>query len=182
MEVIETEIQGVLLIKPKVFGDHRGCFCETYNRQRFADAGLVYDFIQDNQAFSKSSGVLRGLHYQCPPCAQSKLVRVSRGAVFDVVVDLRKSSPTFGRWHGVELSGENFFQLLVPAGMAHGYMTLEPDTEFLYKVDALYSPDQEGGILWNDPALQIKWPSISPILSDKDKILPQLSEIVSPFE
>lgn len=181
MDVSQTDIPGVLLIKPKVFGDHRGFFCETYSRRQFAAQGLDIDFVQDNQAFSAQAGVLRGLHFQAPPMAQTKLVRVTRGAVFDVVVDLRKGSPTFGRWQGFNLSAENHLQLLIPAGLAHGYMTLESETDFLYKVDRFYSPEHDGGILCDDPDLGIVWPDIAPVLSDKDTRLPRLRDFHSPF-
>ncbi|NLW82358.1 MAG: dTDP-4-dehydrorhamnose 3,5-epimerase [Desulfovibrionales bacterium] len=176
MNVTLTDIPGVLLIKPNVFGDHRGSFCETYSRRQFAAHGLDIDFVQDNQVISTRAGVLRGLHFQIPPMAQAKLVRVTRGAVFDVVVDLRKGSATFGKWQGFTLSAENFLQLLVPKGMAHGYMTLTGHVEFLYKVDAPYAPGHEGGIRWNDPDLNIAWPDLPPILSDKDLRLPLWAE------
>ena len=181
MDVTRTEIPGVLVIAPKVFGDHRGYFCETYSRLTLAEHGLDVDFAQDNEAFSARAGVLRGLHFQTPPMTQAKLVRVGRGAVFDVVVDLRTDSPTFGRWQGFTLSAENFQQLFIPGGLAHGYMTLEADTQFLYKVDRYYSPEHDGGISCLDPALGISWPDLPPIMSDKDLRLPCLADFDSPF-
>lgn len=181
MDVTRTRIPGVLLIKPKMLGDARGHFCEIYNRRVFAEHGLDIDFVQDNQAFSVQAGVLRGLHFQTPPMAQTKLVRVARGAVFDVVVDLRTDSPTFGQWEGFVLSGETSLQVLIPKGLAHGYMTLEPNTLFLYKVDQFYSPPHDGGIFWNDPELDVVWPDLPPLLSEKDTCLPKLKDFVSPF-
>ncbi len=181
MDVARTDIPGVLLIKPKVFGDHRGFFCETYNRRHFAAHGIDIDFVQDNHAFSAQAGVLRGLHFQVPPMAQAKLVRVARGAVFDVVVDLRRGSPSFGRWQSFTLTSENHLQLFIPAGLAHGYMTLEPETDFLYKVDRFYSPEHDGGILCDDPDLGIAWPPLAPVLSDKDRSLPRFRNFESPF-
>ena len=181
MNVTPTDIPGVLLIEPKVFGDHRGFFCETFNRRLFEERGLPVDFVQDNHAFSARAGVLRGLHFQAPPMAQTKLVRVARGAVFDVVVDLRKGSPAYGRWQGFTLSADNHLQLLIPAGLAHGYMTLEAGTDFLYKVDNFYSPEHDGGVLADDPDLGVPWPIPSAILSEKDKVLPRLANFDSPF-
>lgn len=181
MDVTRSAIPGVRLIRPKVFGDHRGFFCETYNRRQFDALGLSIDFVQDNHAFSAQAGVLRGLHFQTPPMAQAKLVRVARGAVFDVFADLRKGSPTFGRWEGFTLSADNHLQIFIPPGLAHGYMTLTPDTDFLYKVDRYYSPEHDGGILWNDPDLGIQWPDLSPVLSGKDVGLPRLRDFDSPF-
>lgn len=181
MEVISTNILGVLLIKPKVFEDHRGYFYESYSQHHFTKHGLSFEFVQDNEAFSRQSGIVRGLHFQAPPMAQTKVVRVLRGAVFDVVVDLRRNSPTFGKWQGFTLSAENKMQLVVPKGMAHGYMTTAPNTVFFYKVDAFYSPAHDGGILWNDPDLGIKWPNLEPILSDKDTRMPLLRDFSSPF-
>ena len=173
---VETcQIEGLKVVTPTVFGDERGYFMETYNYNDFKEAGIDMEFVQDNQSASKK-GVLRGLHFQIPPMAQAKLVRVTRGAVFDVVVDLRKGSATFGKWQGFTLSAENFLQLLVPKGMAHGYMTLTGHVEFLYKVDAPYAPGHEGGIRWNDPDLNIAWPDLPPILSDKDLRLPLWAE------
>lgn len=181
MDVTRTKFPGVLLFEPKVFGDHRGFFCETYSRRQFAAHGLDIDFVQDNEAFSAQAGVLRGLHFQAPPMTQAKLVRVGRGAVYDVVVDMRKGSPTFGQWQGFTLSAANFLQLFIPAGFAHGYMTLEADTQFLYKVDQFYSPEHDGGISCLDPDLGIDWPGLAPIMSDKDLRLPRFVDFDSPF-
>jgi dTDP-4-dehydrorhamnose 3,5-epimerase len=181
MDVTRTRIPGVMLIKPRVFGDARGHFCETHNRRIFTEHGLDIDFVQDNQAFSVQPGVLRGLHFQTPPMAQTKLVRVARGSVFDVVADLRTDSPTFGRWEGFTLSSENCLQLLIPKGLAHGYMTTESNTLFLYKVDQFYSPEHDGGIRWDDPGLGIVWPDLPPLLSNKDTALPRLENFDSPF-
>lgn len=181
MDATRTEIPGVLLLKPKVFGDHRGFFCESYSRRQLNAQGLDIDFVQDNEAFSAQAGVLRGLHFQTPPMTQTKLVRVGRGAVYDVVVDMRKGSPTFGRWEGFTLSAANFLQLFIPAGLAHGYMTLEADTQFLYKVDRFYSPEHDGGISCLDPGLGIDWPELPPIMSDKDLQLPRFADFDSPF-
>lgn len=181
MEFLQTDFEGVFLIKPKVFNDTRGFFLESYSRKKFEDAGISCTFVQDNHSRSTQKGVVRGLHFQTPPAAQSKLVRVTRGAVWDVIVDLRKESPTFGQWRGFELSEKNFHVLFVPAGFAHGFCTLEADTEMQYKVDSLYSPTHDAGIIWNDPDLSITWPVQEPILSDKDAKLPLLKSINSPF-
>ncbi len=186
MQIIETGLPGLLLIEPKVFGDSRGFFLETWSRAAFAAAGLDYDFVQDNHARSGPAGVLRGLHFQLPPAAQAKLVRVTSGAVFDVAADLRKGSPTFGAWYGAILSAGNFRQMLIPRGFAHGYLTLVPDTEFLYKVDAPYAPDRDAGLAWDDPDLAVAWPLAehgiaAPVLSDKDRRLPGLANFLSPF-
>lgn len=181
MEVSQTGIPGLVVIQPKVFPDNRGFFLETYSRKAFAAAGLDYDFVQDNHARSGLKGVLRGLHFQRPPAAQAKLVWVVRGVVFDVAVDLRRGSPTYGRWYGIELSAENFSRLMIPRGFAHGYVTLTDDAEFMYKVDAPYSPGDDGGIAWNDPDIAINWPVTEPILSEKDTAQPLLSAVGSPF-
>lgn len=169
MKVTPTAIPDVLLIEPKVFGDARGFFFESYNRQVFkAATGLDVDFVQDNHSKS-TQGVLRGLHYQLPPKAQGKLVRVVQGEVFDVAVDLRKSSPTFGRWAGEILSAENKKQLWIPPGFAHGFLTLSETAEFLYKTTDYYSPEHERCIRWDDPALGIDWPLHNPpLVSAKD--------------
>lgn len=172
---------GLWLYVPKVFQDDRGFFLESFNQAAFDANGLKYQFIQDNHALSRSQGVLRGLHFQLPPKAQTKLVRVTRGAVLDVVADLRKGSPTYGQWKSFELSDKNFHQLLVPKGFAHGYVTLTPDAEFLYKVDEYYAPDHDSGIIWNDSDLGVDWGVDSPILSPKDEQLQRLRDFDSPF-
>lgn len=168
MNVIETGLSGVLILEPKVFGDERGFFMESYNRQRFAELGLPTDFVQDNHSRS-ARGVLRGLHYQIQR-PQGKLVRVVRGAVYDVAVDLRRSSPTFGRWEGVELSEENRRMLWIPPGFAHGFLVLSDYADFLYKTTDFYAPEHERCIAWNDPAIGIAWPlEGEPVLSAKDR-------------
>lgn len=169
MNVIETKLSGVLLIETKVYGDHRGYFTEAYNYDTFLNHGINDVFLQDNQSFSALPGTIRGLHYQLPPKAQTKLVRVLTGAIYDVVVDIRQKSPTYGGWLGAILSADNHRQLLVPKGFAHGFCTISPNTTVFYKVDNYYSPDHERGILWCDPQLDIKWPVTSPILSKKDQ-------------
>ena len=177
MEFIETKFKDAWLIKPSVFSDERGFFMESYSKKAFSGHGIDAEFVQDNHSLSVSRGVLRGLHFQNPPHAQAKLVRATRGLVYDVIVDLRKDSPTFGQWQGFELSGKNFLMLFVPRGFAHGFCTLEDNTEFQYKCDNSYEPSSEGGIIWNDPELKIDWPVENPILSEKDKLHPKLSEI-----
>lgn len=170
MEIIKTPIPDLLIIKPKVFQDARGYFCETFNAQRFQEAGIYHDFCQDNQ--SKSSyGVIRGLHYQLNPQSQTKLVSATQGAVWDVAVDLRTSSPTFGQWYGVELSEENHLQFLIPQGFAHGFAVLSETAIFTYKCDNLYNPSLERGMKYNDESLAIDWkiPSDKAIISDKDQ-------------
>ncbi len=168
MNIVETAIPGLLIIEPRVFGDARGFFMETWNADAFAAAGLNLNFVQDNHSRSQK-GVLRGLHFQNPG-AQGKLVRVTRGAVFDVAVDLRASSPTFGQWVGVELSAANHRMFWVPEGFAHGFLTLEDDTDFLYKCTAPYAPQSEYTLAWDDPAVGIEWPlgGLDPVISDKD--------------
>lgn len=177
MEFIKTKFKDAYLIKPQVFKDERGFFLESYSRKIFFENGIEADFIQDNHSKSLKKGVLRGLHFQNPPMAQAKLVRVTKGAVLDVIVDIRKNSETFGQWQGFELSAENFSMLFVPRGFAHGFITLEDDTEFQYKCDNYYSKENEGGIVWNDPDLNIKWMIEDPILSEKDRILPEFSDL-----
>ena len=172
-------IPEVLLITPKRHGDARGWFAETWSRRAFEAAGLNHDFVQDNQAFSARRGTVRGLHFQAAPNAQAKLVRVLKGAIYDVAVDIRQGSPSYGRWVAAELTAERGEQLLVPRGFAHGYCTLLDDTELFYKVDGPYAPQSEGGVLWNDPALGIDWPvgADEAVLSDKDKVLPVLADL-----
>lgn len=178
MQITSTEIPAVVEITPKKFGDHRGFFSEVFKRSALRDADIDIDFVQDNHSMSQAVGVVRGLHYQKPPYAQAKLIRVVRGAIFDVAVDIRQASPTFGQNISRILSADNWKQLLIPAGFAHGFATLEPDTEVLYKVNAPYAPDHEAGILWNDPALGINWPvdDSTVTLSDKDRVYPTLAD------
>jgi len=169
VKIEQTGIAGLVIITPAVFGDHRGWFSETYNKEKFLAEGLDFDFIQDNQSFSAEVGTLRGLHYQLAPKAQTKLIRCTCGKIFDVVVDLRKDSPTYKKWFGIELTTENKKQLLVPKGFAHGFMTLTPDVEVQYKVDELYSKEHDRSLLWNDVTIGIKWPlDVDPVLSEKD--------------
>lgn len=171
-------IPEVLIITPKRHGDARGWFTETWSRKTLAQAGLDLDFVQDNQAYNQKAGTIRGLHFQTAPHAQAKLLRVIRGAVFDVAVDVRPGSPTFGKWVGATLTAEGGEQILVPRGFAHAYCTLTDDVELAYKVDGRYSPANEGGVLWNDPDLAIDWPLTGePTLSDKDKVLPRLKDM-----
>jgi dTDP-4-dehydrorhamnose 3,5-epimerase len=179
-------ILTVLLVKPRRFADSRGWFSETWNAKRFAGWGIDVDFCQDNHSLSGPAGVLRGLHFQKPPFAQSKLVRCLRGRIYDVAVDLRRESPTYLKWVGAELSAENGDQLFIPAGYGHGFLTLEPDCEVAYKVDAPYAPEVDGGIIWNDPEIAIDWPHVegAPLLSDKDALLPTItaSDIDFPYD
>jgi len=175
MKVIETPLAGVLIIEPQVFGDERGFFLETWSRKRYAEAGIDVDFVQDNLSLS-SRGVLRGLHFQ-NPMAQGKLVSVLKGEVFDVAVDLRQGSPTFGRWHGVVLSGENKRQYWVPPGFAHGFCVTSETALFTYKCTELYAPGHERSIRWDDPDLAIDWPVAKPQVSDKDRLAPFLADI-----
>ncbi|MFC4991198.1 dTDP-4-dehydrorhamnose 3,5-epimerase [Rubritalea tangerina] len=182
MTITPTEIPDVLILSPKKHGDARGFFSEVYKESVLAEHGFTEAFIQDNHAYSAEAGVLRGLHYQSPPFAQDKLVRVVRGSIYDVAVDIRKGSATFGKWVGVELSADNWQQLLVPKGFAHGYLTLEPDTEVLYKVTNRYAPECDKGVLWNDAEIGVDWPlKGEPILSAKDEVQPLLSEIELEF-
>jgi len=178
MKVMETSLLGVLLLEPNVHHDHRGFFLETYNRQRFEALGIDSDWVQDNHSLSVQPGTLRGLHYQTAPKAQTKLVRVLRGAIYDVAVDLSQHSPTFGQWYGTVLSADNHRQLLIPKGFAHGFCTLVENTEVAYKVDEFYSADHDRGLAWNDPELGISWPTSQPVLSEKDLKHPLLSELL----
>jgi dTDP-4-dehydrorhamnose 3,5-epimerase len=184
LDVRGLAIPDVKLIRTPRLGDARGYFCETFQRADFAAQGLPCDFIQDNQSRSARSGTVRGLHFQRPPFAQAKLIRVLHGRILDVAVDLRRTSPSFGRHIAVELSGDGNDQLLVPAGFAHGFCTLEPDTVVFYKVDQIYSAAHDGGINWADPALGIQWPveSAGATLSDKDRGLPMLADLPFIFE
>ncbi|OME70384.1 dTDP-4-dehydrorhamnose 3,5-epimerase [Paenibacillus sp. FSL A5-0031] len=176
MKIIDVYFSEIKLIEPKVFTDSRGFFTESFNLNELACLGINVQFIQDNHSLSVEAGVLRGMHYQLSPKAQTKLVRVTAGAIYDVVVDIREGSPTFGQWQGFILSAANKRQLLVPQGFAHGFCTLVPNSEVQYKVDALYSPEHDRGIAWNDPLLAIDWPTSTPILSDKDGKHPVLAD------
>lgn len=180
MKRIETSIPGVCLIEPQVFGDHRGWFMETYSSKAFADMGITAVFVQDNQSFSAQKGTLRGIHFQNAPMAQAKLVRVTRGAVKDIAVDLRKGSPTYLQWVAVELSAENKRMFFIPRGFGHGFVTLTDDVEFCYKVDNLYSREHDRGIRYDDPAIGVDWGSVleglEPVLSAKDTSSPLLAE------
>lgn len=183
MRVEETAISGVLVITPERHADARGFFSETYRRDVLKAHGVEIDWVQDNHVHSAGRGVVRALHFQVPPAAQAKLIRVTRGAIYDVALDLRKDSGSYGRHIAVELSAENWRQLLVPAGFAHGYCTLVEDSEVLYKVDAPYAPETERGLLWNDPDLAIAWPisAQEAQLHARDRLWPRLRDYVSPF-
>ncbi|MDJ0825046.1 MAG: dTDP-4-dehydrorhamnose 3,5-epimerase [Rhodobacter sp.] len=178
MQIEETKLPGVLILTPRRFTDARGFFCESWSRARMAEAGLDYDFVQDNHSLSTAAGTLRGLHHQAPPQAQAKLVRCGRGRLYDVAVDIRTGSPTYGHWVGVELSFDNGRQLLIPPGFLHGFVTRAPMTEIVYKCSAAYAPQTEGAVRWNDPAIGIDWGlDGDPVLSDKDAAAPLLAEI-----
>ena len=180
MEILETSISGVLLIKPKVLGDHRGYFYESYRRDKMMEFGVDPNFVQDNQSMSKK-GILRGLHFQAPPFEQGKLVRVIKGSVIDVIVDIRGSSATYGEHYKVELNEENKLLLWVPTGFAHGFLTLQDDTIFSYKCTNYYNRESEGSIRWNSPKLNINWEMSNPILSEKDIEAPLFQDFKSPF-
>lgn len=175
MKVIETPLSGALIVEPARFGDRRGFFMETYHKERYAEAGIIAEFVQDNLSFSVR-GTLRGLHFQHPN-DQAKLVQVIDGTIYDVAVDIRRNSPTFGQWFGVTLSGENHRQFFIPEGFAHGFSVLSATATFSYKCGDLYAPECEGGILWSDPDLAIDWKVSSPLLSEKDKNYPRLKDI-----
>ncbi len=180
MHIEKTHIEGLLVIQPTVFGDHRGYFMESFNEAVFQSRGLPTDFVQDNQSLS-NKGILRGLHFQAPPYAQGKLVRVIKGAVLDVALDIRAHSPTYGQHFALELNESNKTMLWIPPGFAHGFATLADETIFFYKCTALYDKTSEGGVLWNDPALGINWGISNPVLSDKDMLLPRLADFKTPF-
>ncbi len=184
LDIRPLDIPDVLELRPKRFGDDRGFFSETFNRERMRDGGVATDWMQDNQSYSAEPFTLRGLHYQEPPFAQAKLVRVLRGRILDVAVDIRRGSPSFGRWVALELSAEDFNQILVPAGFAHGFLTLVPDTEVFYKVSAPYSGAHDRSIRFDDPDFAIRWPldGRTPVLSAKDEAAPRFREIQSPFQ
>lgn len=175
-------MESLICIEPKRYSDHRGFFAETYSRRKYSELEIDDEFVQDNHSLSREVGTLRGLHYQTPPHAQAKLIRCGRGAIFDVAVDIRQGSPTYGHWQGYELTAENGYQLYVPVGFAHGFMTLEQDSEIVYKCSDYYAPETEGSVRWNDPDISITWPTgYDPILSDKDAVAPLLTDLESPF-
>lgn len=180
MDIIKTGIPDLSVFCPRIFTDGRGFFMESYNRDRYRDAGVDADFVQDNMSLSKRN-VVRGLHYQAPPFEQGKLVSVVAGRVLDVAVDIRFGSPTFGKFVMVELSAANHRQFWIPAGFAHGFIALEDDTVFVYKCTNVYSPEHDRGIIWNDPDIAIEWPVITPIVSEKDARLPRLKDITKEF-
>jgi dTDP-4-dehydrorhamnose 3,5-epimerase len=181
MEITKTKLEGVVIIEPAVFGDKRGFFMESWSKRAFAEAGLDYEFVQDNHSASTVKGTLRGIHFQRGDKAQAKLVRCTKGAVLDVAVDLRPGSPTYKQWVSVELSEENKRQLLIPRGFGHGFLTLTDEVEFMYKADNFYAPEADGGIRWNDPELAVDWGIEEPILSNKDSKSPWLKDAVTGF-
>ena len=176
MKVTETTLKGVYVIEPQVFGDARGWFMESWSQRKMEEAGLHVTFVQDNQSYSKEKGTLRGLHYQLDPMAQAKLLRATRGAIFDVAVDIRKGSPQYGKWVGYELSAENKRQLFIPRGFAHGFLTLTEDVEVQYKADNYYAPECDGNIRWDDPDIAVAWPFAPTILSAKDEKAPSFKD------
>ncbi|WP_299211027.1 dTDP-4-dehydrorhamnose 3,5-epimerase [uncultured Tateyamaria sp.] len=182
MQIETTPLAGVVVITPARHGDERGFFSESYNARALTAEGIDVVFVQDNHSLSEKVGTIRGLHFQAPPHAQDKLVRCGKGALFDVAVDIRSGSPTYGQWFGTELSFENGRQLLVPAGFAHGFVTLKPETEIIYKCSDYYNRDSEGALRWDDPQIGIDWGGVSdPILSEKDAVAPLLADLDTPF-
>ena len=182
MKIEDTPLAGLKIITPKRFGDSRGFFSESWSRAGLVENGIDLDFVQENHSVSEQVNTVRGLHYQAPPHAQDKLVRCGQGALFDVAVDIRAGSATFGQWFGIELSAENGKQLLVPKGFLHGFSTLMPHTEIIYKCTDYYAPETEGGVRFDDPAIGIEWGlSGDPVLSDKDRVAPMLADIQNPF-
>lgn len=178
----QSGLNKLKLIKPKRHDDHRGFFAETYSRKKYTEFGLDIEFVQDNQSLSRQESTIRGLHFQVPPCAQAKLVRCGRGAIFDVAVDIRFGSPTYGKWEAFQLTADNGHQLYVPIGFAHGFATLEPCSEIVYKCSDYYAPETEASLLWSDPDIRIVWPKFdTPILSEKDASAPRFADFVSPF-
>ena len=184
MKIEQTPLSGILVLTPARFGDSRGFFSESWSRARMAQAGLDIDFVQDNHSLSAQAGTVRGLHFQSPPHAQAKLVRCGRGRLFDVAVDIRRRSPTYGRWFGAELSFDNGRQMLIPEGFLHGFVTREPDTEIVYKCSDYYAPDCDGAVRFDDPDLGIDWGlgDMAPMLSDKDAAAPAFADFNSPFD
>lgn len=181
MKVIKTNIEGLYIIEPKVFGDNRGWFMESWSQKKMEEAGLNYNFIQDNHSYSAAKGTLRGLHFQKGEHSQAKLVRCGKGAVLDIAVDLRKGSPTYKKWYGATLSAENKKQFLIPRGFAHGFLTLTDDVEFLYKADNYYNFESDRNIIWNDIEIGVEWGTNNPILSDKDAKAPKLCDSDADF-
>ncbi|SDX83529.1 dTDP-4-dehydrorhamnose 3,5-epimerase [Citreimonas salinaria] len=183
MRIEPTDLPGLCLVTPRRYGDARGFFAETFNARTYARAGIDTVFVQDNHSVSEHAGTVRGLHFQAPPHAQAKLLRCGRGRLFDVALDLRVGSTTFGRWAGFELSAENGRQVFIPEGFAHGFMTLEPETEIVYKCSDFYAPESETALRWDDPGLAIVWPALDapPVLSEKDAGAPCWADFTSPF-
>ena len=182
MNVTKTKLNGVVILEPQVFGDNRGFFMESWSKRKFEEAGLFYDFVQDNHSSSTVKGTVRGIHFQKGKWCQAKLVRCTRGAVLDIAVDLRKNSSTYKQWISVELSEDNKKQIMVPRGFGHAFVTLTDHVEFMYKADNYYAPDSEGGIRWNDPDIGVEWGVIDPVLSAKDKINPFFKDIKNELE
>jgi len=181
MQIERTGIDSVLILRATKHGDARGFVSESFKASALREAGVSHDWVQDNHSYSAQAGTVRGLHFQAPPAAQAKLVRVLRGAILDIALDIRRASPTYGQHIAVELSAENLAQLYVPAGFAHGFCTLRDDTEVLYKMSAEYAPSHEGGVLWNDADLGIAWPELEALTSPRDTKWPRFKDLVSPF-